>query len=880
MEHSAEHDQRIMNLLEAALKRPTEERRSFLEIECRGDEELLAEVAEVVEWEERMSGFLREPLITLPEIDRPFHSGQIIAGRFEILREVGEGGMGVVYEAFDRKRNQRICIKTAKVGFRRALPPELEGALGVRHPNICRVNEIHTAQTPGGDVDFLTMEFLEGETLASYLATHGKLAPQEALGVARQLCAALAEAHRSGIIHRDLKPGNIMVNRGADGELRAVITDFGLSGETSDFADGFGTPRYMAPELWRGEKATKASDVYAMGAVLYEVATGMGPGTMPAPPSTHVPELGARWDHLLMPCLAPDPADRPDALELSARMARTPRSKVPLAAAAALAALIAGGAAIPEVRNAVMLRLRPANVRLVLLPVKEAPAIATTGDGALLEAADRIRRLSSASRTVIVIAPPEALNQGIRTPNQALQVLHATHTLSTTLWREGERWRVRAVILDVNTKETVREFSGSYPTSSLVELPGALSGAVSAALHLRVAGGKEELKPAAAPMYFAGLYYLRRDRRSFEEAIKLFEPAVRIDPRSPLPLATLAEAQIQKYQALKDRKWLDEAGRSVAAAQSLNPDSIRVLLVTGLLNQVAGRYEAALDDYRRVQEREPRNTDALRRIAAVYDAMDMPDRAVAAYRQAIALDPSYFAAYSELGVHYYRRGKYLEAAQEFRNTIERAPGTVQSFINLGAVMSDLGRDAEAEQALLSSLQIRETAGALNSMGAIRYYQGRFAEAAEFYQRAVAIDDRNFIYQLNLGDAARQIGRADSQAAYRRGRELALDELRQNPGNGYTRGFVGYFSARLGDSSRAADEIDQALQSAPRDNQVIRCAVLTYEALGQIDRAFDLLVNATPDLVRELGRHPDLVTFRRDSRYLQLTGNTGTQTGGR
>src|SRR5205814_4249151 len=116
------------------------------------------------------------------------------------------------------------------------------------HPNICMVNEIHTAETPSGEVDFLTMEFLEGETLSAHLAAHGKLSPADALAVARQLCAALAEAHRSGIIHRDLKTGNVMVSRGADGGLHAVITDFGLAGETSEFADGLGTPRYMAPE--------------------------------------------------------------------------------------------------------------------------------------------------------------------------------------------------------------------------------------------------------------------------------------------------------------------------------------------------------------------------------------------------------------------------------------------------------------------------------------------------------------------------------------------------------------------------------------------------------------------------------------------------------
>jgi serine/threonine protein kinase/tetratricopeptide (TPR) repeat protein len=881
MEHSADQDQRVMSVLAAALKRPASERHAFLQDECRGDMELLREVTEAVDWEERMGNFLREPLIACPEMDRPFHPGEVVAGRFEIIREMGEGGMGVVYEAFDRKRKQRICVKTAKLGFRRALSPELEGALKVRHPNICVVNEIHTAQTPGGDVDFLTMEFLEGETLSEHLAAHGRLSPEDALAVARQLCAAVAEAHRSGIIHRDLKSGNVMLSRAADGGMRAVVTDFGLAGETSDLAEGLGTPRYMAPELWRGETATKRSDVYALGVVLYEMATGLGPGSYPAPPSACVQGLGSRWDLAVMPCLSPSAADRPEASDVLSRIEKKPRSKAPLAAAGIVLALAAIGAAIPGVRGPVMLRLYPPNVRLAILPLDAAPEAAVTGGGALQEASERIRRLQGASSTLVVIAPTDALNQGIHNPNQAREILHATHALQTALRREGDQWLVHGAVLNLDTKAQVREFSGRYTAATLANLPIALAGTVSAALRLRGASGAESLNPAAAGPYFGGLYYLRRDRRSFEQAIPLFQEAARLDARSVLPPAGLAEAQILKYQAVADRQWLDEAQRSLAAAQSLNPDSLRVLLVAGLLDQTAGRYEKALENYRRVQEREPRNTDALRRIAGVYDAMDMPDKAIASFKQAIALEPAYYAPYSELGVLYYFRGKYPEAAEQFRNTIARAPGSVQAYINLGAVMSDLGRDAEAEQALMASLRIKESAGAFNSMGAIRAYQKRDAEAVEFYRRAIALNARDFIYLLNLGDSYRRLGRAaDAAAAYRSGMDLALVELKQNPRRGYTRAFAGYFAARLGDRARAQDEIAQALQFSPGDGKVIRRAVLTFQALGLTGRALDVLANATPELLQELGRHPDLAEFQRNPRFVQLTGNAGTYTGGR
>ena len=181
MQSNAERDQLFMTVLEAARAQPGGERRTFLQQACQGDDGLLRELEEALDGEERMGGFLQTPLIAFKELERPFDKGQVIAERFEIIREIGEGGMGVLYEVFDRKRNQRITIKSAKLGFRRLLTPELEGALKVRHPNICLVNEIHSVRTRGGEVDFLTMELLEGETLHAHLRERGRLPSRDAL---------------------------------------------------------------------------------------------------------------------------------------------------------------------------------------------------------------------------------------------------------------------------------------------------------------------------------------------------------------------------------------------------------------------------------------------------------------------------------------------------------------------------------------------------------------------------------------------------------------------------------------------------------------------------------------------------------------------------
>jgi serine/threonine protein kinase len=167
--------------------------------------------------------------------------------------------MGVVYEAIDRKRNLRIAIKSAKPGFQRLLSPELEGALKVRHPNVCLVNQIHTTKTDAGEVDFLSMEFLEGKTLSAYLDSKGKLHPAAALELVRQLCAGLSEAHHSGVVHGDLKSANIIFSQHDDGSLRPVITDFGLaSGANQPSGALGGTPDYMAPELLRRPRYIRA----------------------------------------------------------------------------------------------------------------------------------------------------------------------------------------------------------------------------------------------------------------------------------------------------------------------------------------------------------------------------------------------------------------------------------------------------------------------------------------------------------------------------------------------------------------------------------------------------------------------------------------------
>src|SRR5580658_2681011 len=204
-----------------------------------------------------------------------FLPGRLLASRYRIIALLGKGGMGEVYRADDLTLGQPVALKflpeeaSRDEGLLERFRNEVRIARRVSHPNVCRVYDV-------GEVDgysFFTMEYVDGEDLASLLRRIGRLPQDKALDIARQLCAGLAAAHAKGVLHRDLKPANIML----DGRGQVVITDFGLAGVADDIRGNeirSGTPAYMAPEQLAGKEVSTRSDIYALGLVLYEVFTG------------------------------------------------------------------------------------------------------------------------------------------------------------------------------------------------------------------------------------------------------------------------------------------------------------------------------------------------------------------------------------------------------------------------------------------------------------------------------------------------------------------------------------------------------------------------------------------------------------------------------
>jgi len=276
-----------------------------------------------------------------------FTPGSIIADRYRIIGLLGRGGMGEVYRADDLKLGQPVALKflpktlSSDPVRRERFFAEVRITRQLAHPNICRVYDI--AEFEGHH--FLSMEYIDGEDLASLITRIGYLSNEKALDIARQLAAGVAAAHDRGVLHRDLKPANIMI----DGHGRVRITDFGLaiaSGDETRPADTFGTPAYMAPEQFVGKGASVRSDIYALGLILYEIycgkraytaATIVGlreqkEGPTPTAPSEIRADIDPIVDRLIMCCLERDPRARPAS---AAQLAMAFPGGDPLAAAIA-----------------------------------------------------------------------------------------------------------------------------------------------------------------------------------------------------------------------------------------------------------------------------------------------------------------------------------------------------------------------------------------------------------------------------------------------------------------------------------------------------------------------------------------------------------------
>ena len=735
---------------------------------------------------------------------------------YRVMEVIGAGGMGLVYKAEDLKLGRQVALKflpeellTDPAALQR-FEREAQTASSLNHPNICTIHEIEEHEAK----PFIVMELLQGETLRDRLSglagAKKTLSLDDLVDIAVQICSGLEAAHAKSIIHRDIKPANIFLL--ASGQ--AKILDFGVAKlvEAPDFspskvndkdialqtgpgleADSFdgphlrteahppatpleatltrtgaalGTLGYMSPEQVRGEKLDARTDLFSLGLVLYEMATGQRAfsgqtqavlhneilNSIPVPVHELNSTLPPKLEAVIAKALEKDCKLRyQSAAEMraglqelkqdsqSARSSAAEQaagSSVPRAVAqsvkrhtviyaviacalAAIVALLLTGV----IRNP--FRPKPQERHLAVLPflnIGNDPTDKAFAEGISETLTSKLSQLERFDKSFWVVPAGDA--RTMKSPDEAHRNLDVTLAITGSVERTPDGVQVSTNLIDAANHRQLASRTLNVPSISLEDLQQQVWEAVADMLDLQVpAEVKKELAaggtshPEAYRLYEQGNGFLQRyTTDDVDHAIDLFNKVLAIDPKYALAYAGLGDAYGWKYYDTKDPQWIVKATQNASRAVELNDQLIPARMSLAKVYERIGQPDKALAEYKRVLEQDPTVTDAETYEAKIYESQGHFGQAEEIYKHAIARHASYGRGHADLGELYYSTGRFDEAIQQFQTAIDLSPDNPVGYFDLGASYIALGRYDDAIAVLKKGLSIKPSADAWTNLG--------------------------------------------------------------------------------------------------------------------------------------------------------------------
>ena len=694
--------------------------------------------------------------------------GQVVS-HYEVKSKLGAGGMGVVYEAHDTRLGRKVAVKflpedlakdsSALQRFQR----EARAASALNHPGICTIYSIEEHENQ----HFIVMELLEGETLTERIK-RGPFEPIPLIELGVQLADALESAHAKGIVHRDLKPANIFINS----RNQVKILDFGLakidlnkseeSGmvtavrpeDLTKAGSAIGTVSYMSPEQAKGQPTDARTDIFSLGTVLYQMATGSQPfsgetsavifdailNKEPLPVNQLNPTLPPELSRILGKALEKDRNLRyQTSTDLKTDLMRLKRD------------LESGARRSAESSDSQPQQHEEKSVAVLYLEnlsgVKEDEYLRDGVTEDIITELSKIKDLKVFSRPTVLTFRDKQV-----TPVQIGQQLGAAYVLTGSLRRAGNRLRINAQLVDTHTDFPVWSERYDREMKDVFELQDEIARKIAEALRVTLSPQEQEAlaaKPTqdlqAYDLYLRGKSYARRlTRQDLEFALQMFENAVSLDSNFALAHAAIANACAQyHYHYERDPKWLKRALTASQRASAISKDAPEVLVAEGWILYAEEKFDEASSRVREAIQRKPDCEGAYYLLgrtlfaAGHYQAaVDLADEAANASGEDYNIYVPIVNALGALGKTEAQRNAMQQRIQVIEPHLKKVPEDARARTLLAGDYSQLGRteDATREANLAMALRPNE-ATVLYNVACVFCHLGKKKEALDALKKA-------------------------------------------------------------------------------------------------------------------------------------------------
>jgi len=472
-------------------------------------------------------------------------------------------------------------------------------------------------------------------------------------------------------------------------------------------------------------------------------------------------------------------------------------------------------------------------------------------EGLMDSLTSKLSNLQEGEQALWVVPASEVRRRKVNDPEAALREFGATLVVKGSVMRDNSG--VHLTINLIRTKDVRQEGSLSLqdPAGDFAALQDQAVSGLARLMHVEVPAtalraSEGPAAPAAYESYLKALGYMQRYDKpgNLDQAIDALTGAVRTDSQFALGYAALGEAYRLKYQLDKNLKWTELALANGNKATTLN-DSLPTAYVTlGQVHSSLGQNDLALSEFQRALRLDSRNADALQGEAHSYDQAGRTADAEAAYKQAIALRPDYWDGYNSLGLFYDDHGKYDDAIAQLQHAIQLTPDNAQAYSNLGAAYLDSGDPKKAplaEAALKKSIELSPSYPAYANLGFLYHARHDYADAAAVTEKALALNDKNFMVWANLAAAYENLGDLKKAAAAQDREQPLLEQaLQQSPRDAASHARLGLLYAQKKMREKALSQIQTALALAPEDSDALENVGEAYELLGDRKQAIEYI----------------------------------------